>query len=137
MDAGLNHAKHFMITKGLYLNLCIFNLWTTNANSSLYGFCVLYMTHIILIIYRIKLPPPQKKKHFIKYCVGFSCHTIFFSYTDKAARLKDCDRGEDNILSDGSRPSRPVIELETRRASINKPRPWSSGHSSISAEGRT
>lgn len=51
---------------------------------------------------------------------------IFFSYIGKPATLKDCDRGEDNILSDGSRPTRPVIELETRRASINKPRPWSS-----------
>lgn len=38
-------------------------------------------------------------------------------------------KGEDGILSAGSRPMVPVIsELEIHRASSNRPRPWSSGH---------
>lgn len=59
---------------------------------------------------------------------------IFFSYIKKRQRMW---QGEGKVLSDSSRPTGPVIELETRRASSNKPRPWSSGTSSMSTRGRT
>lgn len=52
---------------------------------------------------------------------------IFFSCIDKRAAPQGCDRGEDNILSGGSRPTRPATELQRRsfheRASPTELRP--------------
>ncbi|XP_049904692.1 uncharacterized protein LOC126392948 isoform X3 [Epinephelus moara] len=59
---------------------------------------------------------------------------ILFSYTCihrllRCRTVRDCDGGEDGILSASSRPAEPVIsEVEIHRASSNRPRPWSSSH---------
>lgn len=96
-----------------------------------YMLCIIWKA-LIIRSKRSKLQKKNLRKYPTTFCVTKKLH-LYFSHFHKAVRLKECVRGEDNILSCSSRPARPVIELERRRASSNKPRPWSHPATAASA----
>lgn len=68
-------------------------------------------------------------------CAGF-CVTkrdLFFSYKDSAASLKDSERERTTSYQTAPDPH----GLSWSWAPSEKPRPWSSGHSSMSTQGTT